>query len=116
LGPKNYKILVGIGLLVFLLTATAWPQKLTKIKSGKKQANVQTEENITLPRPLSAENVDHILAGLSDEQVRRLLLEELKAQALQEAQAGEYLKVRNSDSQRVIVCQVKTDGTVEPML
>jgi len=36
--------------------------------------------------------------------------------ALQEAQAGEYLKVRNSDSQRVIVCQVKTDGTVEPML
>jgi len=87
LGLKNYKILVGIGLLVFLLTATAWPQKLTKIKSGKKQANVQTEENITLPKPLSAENVDHILAGLSDEQVRRLLLEELKAQALQEAQA-----------------------------
>jgi flagella basal body P-ring formation protein FlgA len=36
--------------------------------------------------------------------------------ALQEARAGEYLKVRNSDSQRVIMCRVKTDGTVEPML
>jgi len=36
--------------------------------------------------------------------------------ALQEAHAGEYLKVRNTDSQRVIMCQVKPDGTVEPML
>jgi flagellar basal body P-ring formation protein FlgA len=36
--------------------------------------------------------------------------------ALQEARTGEYLKVRNSDSQRVIMCRVKGDGTVEPML
>jgi len=36
--------------------------------------------------------------------------------ALEEAHAGEYLKVRNADSHRVIMCQVKTDGTVEPML
>ncbi len=36
--------------------------------------------------------------------------------ALQEARAGEYIKVRNVDSSRVVLCKVNTDGTVEPML
>ena len=36
--------------------------------------------------------------------------------ALQEGRAGEYVKVRNTDSSRVIVCKVNADGTVEPML
>ena len=36
--------------------------------------------------------------------------------ALQEARAGETLKVRNDDSRRVIVCKVNVDGTVEPIL
>ena len=36
--------------------------------------------------------------------------------ALQEARAGEYVKVRNTDSHRVIVCKVSADGTVEPVL
>jgi flagellar basal body P-ring formation protein FlgA len=35
---------------------------------------------------------------------------------LQEGRAGEYVKVRNTDSNRVIVCKVNPDGTVEPML
>jgi flagellar basal body P-ring formation protein FlgA len=36
--------------------------------------------------------------------------------ALQEAHAGEPLKVRNADSSRVIMCRVNADGTVEPLL
>ena len=36
--------------------------------------------------------------------------------ALQEARAGECVKVRNVDSSRVVLCRVNTDGTVEPML
>jgi flagella basal body P-ring formation protein FlgA len=36
--------------------------------------------------------------------------------ALQEARAGEYVKVRNTDSSRIIVCKVNADGTVEPMM
>ena len=36
--------------------------------------------------------------------------------ALQQARAGEYVKVRNTDSYRVIVCKVNADGTVEPVL
>lgn len=35
---------------------------------------------------------------------------------LQEARAGEYVKVRNVDSGRVISCKVNVDGTVEPLL
>jgi flagella basal body P-ring formation protein FlgA len=36
--------------------------------------------------------------------------------ALDEGRTGEYVKVRNADSNRVIICKVNTDGTVEPML
>lgn len=36
--------------------------------------------------------------------------------ALQEAYGGEVLKVRNADSNRIILCRVKADGTVEPIL
>jgi flagella basal body P-ring formation protein FlgA len=36
--------------------------------------------------------------------------------ALQKAQAGETIKVRNDDSRRVIDCKVNADGTVEPIL
>lgn len=35
---------------------------------------------------------------------------------LQEGRAGDYVKVRNTDSTRVIVCKVNADGTVEPVL
>jgi flagella basal body P-ring formation protein FlgA len=36
--------------------------------------------------------------------------------AMQEAKVGEYVRVRNLDSQRVILCRVSEDGTVEPIL
>ncbi|MBN1505472.1 MAG: flagellar basal body P-ring formation protein FlgA [Sedimentisphaerales bacterium] len=36
--------------------------------------------------------------------------------AMQEAHAGQYMKVRNTDSHRVIMCKVNEDGTVEPIL
>jgi len=36
--------------------------------------------------------------------------------AMQEGRAGQYVKVRNTDSHRVIVCKVNDDGTVEPVL
>jgi flagella basal body P-ring formation protein FlgA len=34
---------------------------------------------------------------------------------MQEASAGEYIKVRNADSQRIILARVNEDGTVEPI-
>lgn len=36
--------------------------------------------------------------------------------AMQEGRAGQFVKVRNTDSHRVIVCKVNADGTVEPVL
>ncbi len=83
----SLKVCIGIGLVFLLLSATAWSQSPIKLKSGKKHTDVKAEENISLPKPLGAASIDHIIAGLSDEQVRRLLLDELKARAQQEAQA-----------------------------
>jgi len=81
---KNLKVTVWVGLLLFVFASTAWCQNPMKLKIGKKHANAESAENITLPKPLDAENIDHIIAGLSDEQVRKLLINELKAQAQQE--------------------------------
>ena len=36
--------------------------------------------------------------------------------AMKEARAGEYIRVRNVDSQRIILAKVNEDGTVEPVL
>ena len=34
--------------------------------------------------------------------------------AMQDGRAGDYIKVRNTDSQRIILAKIKEDGTVEP--
>jgi len=83
--PKKIKVCIWIGLLVLVMTATAWSQNPFKIKPGKKPAEANKTESAALPQHLNAENVDHIVAGLDDEQVRRLLIDELKAQARREA-------------------------------
>jgi len=101
--PKDLKVCIWIGLLLLLLSSTAWSQNPMKLKTGKKHAPVKTEENLTLPEHLGAENIDRFMAGLSDEQVRRLLINELKAQAKKETTvaakpegiAGFIHKIRN---------------------
>ena len=84
---KNLTIFVSIGLIVLVSATTAWSQNPFKHKTGKKKANVKTEENLELPKPLDAKNIDHIVAGLNDEQVRRLLINELKLEAQRETPA-----------------------------
>ena len=46
---------------------------------------------------------------------RPLLLITAIGKAMQEGQVGEYIRVRNSNSQRIILARVKEDGTVEPV-
>jgi small-conductance mechanosensitive channel len=84
LRPKNLKVFVGIAFLIFVMASAAWSQNPLLLKTGKKRADAKNAENVSLPKPLTAENIDHLVAGLSDEQVRRLLINELKAQAQQE--------------------------------
>jgi small-conductance mechanosensitive channel len=45
-----------------------------------------SETEVTLPADLSVDSVDDLLAGLSDEQVRSLLIKELKSEALRQAE------------------------------
>jgi small-conductance mechanosensitive channel len=84
----NLKVIVWMGFLVFCLSSVAWSQNLLLPKTAKKRADVKNAENVSLPMHLSAEEIDHIVAGLGEEQVRRLLLNELKAQAQQVATAA----------------------------
>ncbi len=46
---------------------------------------------------------------------RPLLLVTAIGKAMQEGRAGEYIRVRNLNSQRIILAKVKEDGTVEPV-
>jgi hypothetical protein len=81
---KNLKVIVWIGLLVFCLRSAAWSQNPMLPKKGQKKAASEGTETISLPKYLNATQIDHIIAGLSDEQVRRLLINELAAQAEQQ--------------------------------
>ena len=81
---KNLKAYVLAGLLVFCLSSAAWSKNPMLPKTGQKKAASPDTEAISLPKDLSAAQVDPIVAGLSDEQVRRLLINELKLQAQQE--------------------------------
>ena len=85
---KSLKVIVWVGLLVLCLSATAWSQNPMLLKTGKKKVASEGTENISLPKDLNAIQIDHIIAGLSDEQVRRLLINELVAQAQQETTAA----------------------------
>lgn len=46
---------------------------------------------------------------------RPLLLVTAIGKAMQEGRTGEYIRVRNVNSQRIILARVKDDGTVEPI-
>ncbi|HUS71969.1 MAG TPA: flagellar basal body P-ring formation chaperone FlgA [Sedimentisphaerales bacterium] len=47
---------------------------------------------------------------------RPLLLVTAIGKAIQEGRAGEYIKVRNLNSQRIILVRINEDGTVEPVI
>jgi small-conductance mechanosensitive channel len=121
--PKNLKVIVWAVLLIFVLASAAWSQNPMMLKTGKKHANAESAENLSLPKHLDAENIDHIIAGLSDEQVRRLLINELMAQAQQETTvaakpegiAGFIHKIRNLTSLlHTRIEYLRSGGSVAP--
>jgi len=103
MNSKNLQVMVWVGFLVLCLSSFAWSQHPMLPKSGKKQSTSKGTETISLPKNLNPTQIDHILAGLSDEQVRRLLINELMTQAQQETtvaakpqgMAGFIHKIRN---------------------
>jgi small-conductance mechanosensitive channel len=83
--PKNLKVIVLAALLIICLSSAAWSKNPLMPKKSNKKAASATTETISLPKNLSPTQIDQIIAGLSDEQARRLLINELKLQAQQEA-------------------------------
>jgi len=81
---RNMKVIVWAGLLIFCLSSAAWSKNPMMLKTGKKKAASETNQAVSLPEDLSPTQIDQVVAGLSDEQVRRLLLNELKLQAQRE--------------------------------
>lgn len=81
---KKLKMILWVGIVVISLSATAWSQNPMLAIKGQEKTAAGDTENFSLPEDLSATQVDQIVAGLSDEQMRRLLINELKLQARQE--------------------------------
>ena len=74
MSSKCLKAIAFIGLFVlWMAPATALSQKTS-----------DKDKPVKLSQDLSASQIDQIIAGLSDEQVRRLLIDELKMQAKRE--------------------------------
>jgi moderate conductance mechanosensitive channel len=82
---KNLKVIAWVALLLLCLSTAAWSKNPMMFKTSHKKAAAQNAENISLPKDLTPAELDHFLAGLSDEQVRRLLLNDLDAQSQREA-------------------------------
>jgi small-conductance mechanosensitive channel len=85
--PRDLKIIALAGLFIFLLSSTAWSQNPMLAQKNQKKAASAGTETVSIPKELNAAEVDQIIAGLSDEQVRRLLINELKVQVQKEAGA-----------------------------
>jgi len=81
---KNALLIAVIGLLLFASQALAMNPMLMKQASQNK--GEQTAEAVALPESLSAEDIDALMARLNDDQVRRLLIAELQADAAAQAQ------------------------------
>ena len=71
-------------LAVVLFGVSVWaagPQQLKLMTTKEKAASQEGADMVVLPENLDSERIDSIIAAMSDEQVRRLLIRELKKQA-----------------------------------
>jgi small-conductance mechanosensitive channel len=75
--------LILLGLLFWGHTARAVTQQQLKMMQGQKKG--EGTEEVQQPEQLPSDQIDAFMATLSDEQVRRLLIEELKKKAEEES-------------------------------
>ena len=83
---KGLILLTLVG--IFLQTqpsVAAGPQQLLLSTANEKQQNAAQDNQSSEPNRIDGKTVELIVAELSDEQVRRLLIEELRKQAKQAA-------------------------------
>ncbi len=83
---KNALLIAVIGLLLFASQALAMNPML--MKQATQNKGEKTAEAVALPENLSAEDIDALMARLNDDQVRRLLIAQLQAEAQKASAAG----------------------------
>ncbi|HSO19588.1 MAG TPA: hypothetical protein VLT88_09035, partial [Desulfosarcina sp.] len=81
---NHMKIIIWVGVWVFFLSPAVWSQSPMRSQAVQKEAASEAGELAALSEDLTPSQIDRIVAGLSDEQVRRLLIEELKLRAEEE--------------------------------
>jgi len=85
---KSMVIAIFLSAFIFPANNPLQASGLQMVLAKEKQKNEKaaSSENTALPENLNSADVDGVIASLSDQQVRRLLIEELKKQAASEAQ------------------------------
>ena len=68
-------------------------------KGQKKAAEGKAEETLRLPEYLDIAEIDTIIAKLSDEQVRRLLISELRKEALREKGKSKDINTKTEEKE-----------------
>ncbi len=76
-------ILFFFGLLY--CAQVGWAANPLAVKASKGKKKSEAKEEAQLPKQLSGDQIDAFMATLSDQQVRRLLIEELKKKAEEES-------------------------------
>jgi hypothetical protein len=88
---KHLLSLAVIGLLFWASQALAVNPML--LKQTVKSKGAPVAEAVQLPKDLQAKDIDAIMARLNDDQVRRLLIAQLQAEAQKTAEAGNAQQV-----------------------
>ena len=76
------KIALTIAMVcLVMVTSQALAMNPMLMKQASQSKGAQTSESVALPENLQAEDIDAVMARLNDDQVRRLLIAELQADA-----------------------------------
>jgi small-conductance mechanosensitive channel len=91
MGHSLSKSVLLFSLIAFavLLTGQTIPAANVGVPGLAKSENKASEESVQIPENLNSDQIDSFLATLSDAQVRRLLIQELKEEAARELTEGE---------------------------
>lgn len=86
---RKHKRLILLSIIFFsgllYCAQVGWSANPMAAKSLKGKKKPEAKEEVQLPKQLSGDQIDSFMAALSDQQVRRLLIEELKKKAAAEA-------------------------------
>jgi len=84
---KKYLLAIAMACL-FLMTSQAFALNPMLLNKAKGDSGGAADEAVALPENLQAEDINALMAQLSDDQVRRLLMAELQADAAAKAQGA----------------------------